>query len=183
MAVKSLAIGAGHAATGKGACGAVGYISESDEARHIRDVIKYFGIQKGVRIVDCTCDRGSQSEVLNTAIAIANEGDVELAVQIHFNACRMEESDGSMKGSECIIYPGSKARPYAEKILQKLGEIGYRNRGVKERKDLKFLRKTKAPAIIVEVCFVDDKDDVDFYKNRAWSHVGAGMCITSALMD
>lgn len=181
--LKSLAIGAGHAATGKGACGAVGYISESDEARRVRDVVKYFGIQNNVRIVDCTCDRGSQSEVLNTAISIANEGECELAVQIHFNACRLEDNDGTMKGSECLIYPGSKARPYAEKILQKLGEIGYRNRGIKERKDLKFLKKTKAPAIIVEVCFVDDKDDTDFYLNKAWSNVGAGMAIASALFE
>lgn len=182
MALKSIALGAGHAATGKGACGAVGYISESDEARNVRNVVKFFAPQKGVRFVDCTVDRGTQYEVLNTAIAIANEADVELAVQIHFNACKTEGNDGKVKGSECLIYPNSKARPYAEKILKNLEHAGYTNRGVKERKDLKFLKKTAAPAIIVEVCFVDDKDDTDFYQSHMGA-VGAGMAITSALFD
>lgn len=180
--LKSLAIGAGHAATGHGACGAVGYISESDEARRVRNVVHFFGAQKGVRIVDCTCDSGTQSQVLNTAISIANEGECELAVQVHFNACKMEDNDGFQKGCECWIYPGSKAKPYAEKICKALGEMGYRNRGVKESTTLKFLRKTNAPAIIIEVCFVDDKDDTDFYKSH-FADLGAGMAISAALFD
>ena len=181
--LKSIALGAGHAATGKGACGAVGYINESDEARNVRNVIKYFASQNPeVRFVDCTVDKGSQDQVLNSVIAICNEADVELAIQIHFNACKTEDNDGSMKGSECYIYPGSKARPYAEKICNSLAKVGYKNRGVKENKSFKFLKKTKAPAIIVEVCFVDDKDDTDFY-NSHFGAVGAGMAIYSALFN
>ena len=33
------------------------------------------------------------------------------------------------------------------------------NRGVKVSKSLYFLKKTKKPAIILEVCFCDDEDD------------------------
>ena len=43
-------------------------------------------------------------------------------------------------------------------------QIGFTNRGVKVSKGLYFLNHTKAPAILIEVCFVDDKDDAKLYK-------------------
>ena len=41
--------------------------------------------------------------------------------------------------------------------------LGYKNRGVKARPDLYVLKHTKAPALLVECCFVDDADDVRLY--------------------
>ena len=52
--LKSLAIGAGHAATGKGACGAVGYINESDEAT--TDLILAIGAELLDVSIDTMCD-------------------------------------------------------------------------------------------------------------------------------
>ncbi|BCN32091.1 N-acetylmuramoyl-L-alanine amidase [Anaeromicropila herbilytica] len=40
------------------------------------------------------------------------------------------------------------------------------NRGVKVENKLYFLRKSKAPAMLIECCFVDDKDDVKLYDYR-----------------
>jgi N-acetylmuramoyl-L-alanine amidase len=37
---------------------------------------------------------------------------------------------------------------------------GWKNRGTKERKELYFLRCTLAPAILIEVCFIDRKSDM-----------------------
>lgn len=34
---------------------------------------------------------------------------------------------------------------------------------MKTRTDLYVLRKTNAPAMLIECCFVDDKDDVKLY--------------------
>jgi len=42
-------------------------------------------------------------------------------------------------------------------------KLGFTNRGVKINKNLYFLNHTKAPAILVEVCFVDDRDDYMLY--------------------
>ena len=42
-------------------------------------------------------------------------------------------------------------------------EQGFKNRGVKLNTGLGFLNKSHAQAIIVEVCFVDDADDVKLY--------------------
>lgn len=47
--------------------------------------------------------------------------------------------------------------------------LGYKNRGVKKRTDLGFLKNTKAPALLVECCFVDDKDYIDLYNSKSMS--------------
>lgn len=47
-----------------------------------------------------------------------------------------------------------------DKAIKKLG---FKDRGVKERKDLYVLHRTNSPAMLIECCFVDDKDDVKLY--------------------
>ncbi|MBR1781097.1 MAG: N-acetylmuramoyl-L-alanine amidase, partial [Oscillospiraceae bacterium] len=48
-------------------------------------------------------------------------------------------------------------------ICAAIAALGFRNRGLKTRKDLYVLKYTKAPALIVECCFADDADDVKLY--------------------
>ena len=159
-------IHAGHNAPGKVAQGAVGYINESKEARKVtKRVIKQL-IAAGHIVHDCTVDNGiSKSDVLNKIVKKCNANKVDLDVSIHFNACRMEKSDGKTKGVEVLVYSKKgQAVKYAEKIAKELSsELGVTNRGVKENKSLYYLRKTKAPALLIEVCFVDDADDVKHY--------------------
>ena len=57
----------------------------------------------------------------------------------------------------------SQAKQYAESVCKNVAALGFKNRGVKVRKDLYYLRKTSAPAMLIECCFVDDKDDVKLY--------------------
>ena len=46
----------------------------------------------------------------------------------------------------------------------------YKQRGVKNRTDLYWLNKTKAPAILIECCFVDSKTYSDKYvANKAYT--------------
>lgn len=47
-----------------------------------------------------------------------------------------------------------------------MSKLGFRNRGVKASSGLYVLNQTKAPAVLIEVCFVDDKDDADLYKKN-----------------
>ena len=44
--------------------------------------------------------------------------------------------------------------------------MGFANRGVKARPDLYVLNSTKAPAMLIECCFVDDADDVKIYSAK-----------------
>ncbi len=41
-----------------------------------------------------------------------------------------------------------------------------KNRGVKVRNNLAFLKNTKATSLLIECCFVDDKDDVNAYNYK-----------------
>ena len=48
-------------------------------------------------------------------------------------------------------------------MCQAIAGLGFRNRGVKYSKGLYVLKNTKAPAMLIECCFVDDRDDVQLY--------------------
>lgn len=60
----------------------------------------------------------------------------------------------------------------AKRICSQMAKSGFTNRGVKTRTDLYFLNHTKAPAILIEVCFVDDKDDYMLYTSDRNAVVG-----------
>lgn len=153
-----LNIHSGHNPDGKIACGAVGLIKESTEARAVTKlVIKYLS-EAGHTVYDCTVNDGtSQSNVLSKIVKKCNSHTVDLDISIHFNA-------GGGNGTEVLVYSkDSKAYTYAEKITNSIAKLGYKNRGVKVRKDLYVLANTKAPAVLIECCFVDSKDDIKIY--------------------
>lgn len=157
---------AGHNPDGKTACGAVGFIRESTEARRVKDEAVNQLRQLGHTVYDCTCENGtSQSDVLTKIVNACNEHEVDLDVSIHFNAgARDSTGNGMTTGTEVLIYNAAgRAKEAAERTCASVAAMGYKNRGVKENKSLYFLRKTKAPAMLIECCFVDDKDDVQLY--------------------
>ena len=157
---------AGHNPDGKSACGAIGFIRESTEARKVKDAVISQLRQLGHTVYDCTCENGtSQSDVLTKIVNACNAHTVDLDVSIHFNSGAKDSSgNGKTTGVEVLVYSASsKAGPYAEKVCVAVAGLGFRNRGVKVRTDLRFLKQSKAPAMLVESCFVDDKDDVQLY--------------------
>ena len=157
---------AGHNAEGKVACGAVGLIKESTEARKVTERVIELLKEKGHTVYDCTVNNGiSQSDVLSKIVKKCNAHKVNLDVSIHFNEGRNDKKgDGSTGGTEVLVYDAnSKAMDEAVRICNKLAKLGLRNRGVKTRKDLYFLRKTKSPSLLIEAAFVDDADDVAVY--------------------
>jgi len=159
-------LSAGHNPDFKIACGAIGLIKESTEARKVKDLVIAKLKALGHTVYDCTVDNGtSQSDVLKKIIAKCNAHTVDLDISIHFNAgANDRKGDGKLTGTEVLVYnKNTKALPYAQKICGKICELGFKNRGVKYNTGLYFLRKTKAPSCLIEVCFVDDADDVKLY--------------------
>lgn len=157
---------AGHNPAGKAACGAVGLINESIENRRVKDEVISQLRQLGHTVYDCTVDNGTgQADVLKKIIAKCNAHTVDLDVSIHFNSGAGDRAgNGKTTGAECFVYSASsKAKPFAERICQGIGTLGFKNRGVKFSQSLYVLKKSKAPALLVECCFVDDKDDVSLY--------------------
>ena len=157
---------AGHNPDGKTACGAIGFIRESTEARKVKDAVISQLRQLGHTVYDCTCEDGtSVSNVLTKIINACNAHTVDLDVSIHLNSGANDSAgNGKTTGVEVLIYSlSSKARTYAEKVCAAVAGLGFKNRGVKVRTDLRFLKQSKAPAMLVECCFVDDRDDVQLY--------------------
>ena len=156
---------AGHNPDGMVACGAVGYIKESTEARRVKEEVIRMLRTMGHTVYDCTCDNGAgTSDVLKKIVDKCNAHAVDVDVSIHFNSAGSLPEDGKTTGTEVLLYSeDSKAREMAAAVSEAIEELGFRNRGVKFRPDLYFLKKTKAPAMLIECCFVNDKDDTKLY--------------------
>lgn len=92
---------------------------------------------------------------------IANREGGDFFVSIHRNA---SFEPNQYSGAEMLIYDrsGQKAE-LAERIGSGLEKVGFRNLGVQERPDLAVLHRTKMPAVLVEVGFIDtDADNARF---------------------
>lgn len=89
-----------------------------------------------------------------------NKYQPDLAVSIHNNA-------GGGDGAETFHhYGGGLSETAAKYILEEITKIGQNSRGAKTKKNSSgkdyyyFIRETKAPAVIVECAFVDNKTDI-----------------------
>lgn len=157
---------AGHNPDGKVACGAVGLIKESTEARNVKNKVISMLKSQGHTVYDCTVDNGtSQNDVLSKIVTKGNAHTVDLDVSIHFNSGANDKSGNNITtGTEVFVYSStSKAISYAENIVNAIAALGFNNRGVRYSTSLYVLRKSKSPALLVECCFVDDKDDTNLY--------------------
>ena len=158
---------AGHNPAGKVACGAASILNESTEARNVKNEVIRLLQLLGHTVYDCTCDNGkSQSDVLSKIVSKCNAHEVDLDVSIHFNSGASDTS-GNDKTTGTEVYltsDSSKAYEKAINTLNAIAALGFRNRGIKSNSKLYVLRKTKAPAMLIECCFVDDADDAKIYQ-------------------
>lgn len=175
-------IHAGHNPDGKIACGAVGLIKESTQARNVKNKVIEILRADGHTVYDCTCEAGSsQNNVLSRIVAKCNEHTVDLDISIHFNSGRNDYAgDGKTGGTEVFVYSNSASSPMAaaRRIVNNIALLGYTNRGVKVNPNLYVLKHTKNKAILIECCFVDDADDV-----RLFNVDKMAMAIASGILD
>lgn len=155
--MKRIILNAGHTLYGKGT-GAVGRINESIETRKVVALVKQHLQDKGHEVIVVNVDKAtSQTAYLQEVVKKSNAyKGVDLFVSIHFNA-------GGGHGVECYSWKGERT-PQAVGICAELSALGFRNRGVKNGSNLYVVRNTYMPATLVEVCFVDSKNDTALYK-------------------
>ena len=155
-------INAGHNPANMIGCGAVGILNESVENRKVKDA--FIGLAKGKHTVyDCTCNNGtSQDNVLYKIVSKCNSHNVDLDLSIHLNSGRADGfGDGITGGVEVIGY-NNELKDLGISICDSISNaLGIRNRGFKINTGLFYLRSTKNKALLIECCFVDDKDDAD----------------------
>lgn len=167
---------AGHCPDGKGACGAVGILKESTENRKVKnEVIRYLKLA-GHTVYDCTCDtEETKSDCLKKIVAKCNAHNADFNLSIHFNdGVKDPNGNGRQTGTEvwATSYSGIKGK-FGERYLEGMRRLGFKEHGdgKKTTSGLYVLNHTKAPAALVEVCFVHDKDDVDLYKKVGYTAV------------
>lgn len=165
--IRKVTVHGGHNPSGKIACGASDFLDESTEARYItRKVIKLLR-KNGIKAVNCTVNNGTnQGDVLRKICAKCNAvADADLHISIHLNSGRNDRTgDGKTGGTEVLLTENvSDKGDIAKRICNQMEKLGFTNRGVKVTSNLYFLNHTKAPAILIEVCFVDDSDDYMLY--------------------
>lgn len=92
---------------------------------------------------------------------IANESDADYFISIHRNS---STSPDMYAGVQTLVYENSGIPAvFAENINRELEKVGFNNLGVEERKNLAVLRRTKMPAALVEVGFINTESDNNIF--------------------
>lgn len=111
----------------------------------------------GVDIVDCRPSR--TANVANSLIkrcAAANRENADYFISLHHNA-------GGGEGTE-VFAISEKGKAVAIKVLGRIAKLGFHSRGVKSQ-GFYVLNNTSMPAILIEICFVDCKTDVELWES------------------
>lgn len=89
--------------------------------------------------------------------AEANQAGADYFVSIHRNS---SPYPNQYTGIESLVYNkyGSAAR-MAKNINAELEKVGFANQGIQERPNLAVLRRTRMPAVLVEVGFINTDAD------------------------
>ncbi len=99
----------------------------------------------------------SNATSLATRVNEANAWGADYFISLHANASTIP----SASGSEALVYqPGTTAARLGESILQGLqATTGLPNRGVVARPNLYVLRRTRMPAVLMELGFITNSGD------------------------
>lgn len=150
-----ITINAGHTKIGTGQ-GAVGLVKESVETRKIAYELMKLLADTSHEIVPAIFDRSDSN--IHEAVDAAHGSDLFLS--IHLNA-------GGGAGCEAYTWRGARLVK-AENMLKNLAKLGFRNRGIHDGSRLYVVKNTPCTAILLEVCFVDNKDDVGLFKELGY---------------
>lgn len=164
---------AGH---GAGDSGAVGCgFKEADLTRQAASILE--GKLKAYALTVSRYPSARNAYEDNKAGALAvNFSNYGLIVELHFNSF-----NGSANGTE-VLYKPSGMKALAAKVSAAIASVGFYNRGAKQRTDLANMNKCAklgVPYILVETCFIDNREDMKLYEAHlysVWDKVAAAIC-------
>ena len=95
---------------------------------------------------------------------LANESGADYFISFHRNS---SPQANQYNGVEVLVYDKSGIKyEMAQNILGALGELGFREIGVKERPGLVVLRRTRMPALLVEAGFINSDQDNQLFDEK-----------------
>lgn len=163
-----IAIAGGHS---KKAPGASKYLDEYQcDRAYVAKLISAL-TAAGHTVVNCSNEEASQNAELAEEVRLANASGADLFVAVHLND-GSGDPDNKPTGTETWIYENTKselAKSVAKKMSANVaGALGIRDRGAKGG-NFYVLRKTTMPTVLLEVCFVDDKEDKAAWDSTSWA--------------
>ena len=160
-------IGAGHHPNYPGAC-YFGLKEHDVVKRVVLSIYNNFKDELDLEVLPDKLGVSSYKEFMDWKVDWINKYAPDLYVEFHLNADR----SGKGRGTETLIYPSSRAYSFASRLADLTSFVlGNRNRGVKERGGLYVLKRTKCLAIIYEVYFISNKQEVSIYNNECIDNV------------
>lgn len=163
---------AGHGAGDPGATSQINGITyrEAEEVRTLLDLLRSELTNKyTVNVGVFATNRNAYTDLRCGKLPYSVFKGYDYALELHMNALRSEKADGHTKGVECYVTTGEKSVGVELQICGKIAALGLTNRGVK-RKNFSVIHAAKSAGVssaLLEVCFIDDPDDMTIYlKNK-----------------
>lgn len=91
-----------------------------------------------------------------------------VVLEVHFNALSASPKDGKTKGTEVFIPTTEQHMSLADRLCRNVSAVGLTNRGVKFKNYsvISTAKRSGPLAMLLEVCFIDDPDDMQVYTSE-----------------
>lgn len=152
----------GHGAGDPGAVSQFG--KEADETIYMVEEIKKT-LSAYAQVDLYPTERNAYKDAKAGKLAV-NFGNYNYVLEVHFNSGAADlKGNGRTTGTEIYVTTAEKTVGVETKIVQSIAALGFKNRGVK-RTNFTVIYRAKAAGVssaLLEVCFIDDKDDMSAY--------------------
>ncbi|GFP76398.1 N-acetylmuramoyl-L-alanine amidase [Clostridium fungisolvens] len=168
--INTIAIDIGHNVSFDG--GAVGLRTEDslnlEVGRQLIDKLR----ATGLKVIECLPQSAnSLVDSLSKRVQAANDGHADFFVSIHHNYFE------GAHGTEILCITGGRAEEVTKIILPEITNLGFTNRGVKDRRELYVLKNTNMSAILIECAFCDSPIDMNNYSPEKMAEaIFRGIC-------
>lgn len=176
--MKKILLIAGHGAGDPGAT--AGKFREADETRRVVAALRE-RLGCGVYPSDRNAYEDAKKGTLRS---VAQFQSYDFVLEIHFNAFQQGGADGRTKGVEAYVPKGGD-RTVAAGLCRAVAACGLSNRGVKEGNFavIRAAGDCGVPACLLEVCFLDDPDDMAVYTEKFDALAAAVAGVFGAVAD
>lgn len=152
----------GHGAGDPGAVSQFG--KEADETIYMVEEIKKT-LSAYAQVDLYPTERNAYKDAKAGKLAV-NFGNYNYVLEVHFNSGAADlKGNGRTTGTEIFVTTAEKTVGVETKIVQSIAALGFKSRGVK-RTNFTVIYRAKAAGVssaLLEVCFIDDKDDMSIY--------------------
>ena len=164
-----ISVNAGHTAAGAGYGAEYKGFRESEINRAVVKALIPKLKKLGHTVHNSTVDKATTNKAyLGQVVKSSNNSGAELFISIHCNASTAHTG----YGVECWTYKGNQHEA-AKRICTKMSSLGFRNRGIKDGRNLYVVKNTTAKAILIELFFLDNYTDRKLYLEHGADKIAA----------